>query len=127
MRKSALLLSTAAVIAGLTACSGRGESEPPAPEAPVRVVIENQNFYDATIYLRWYSGERRRLGAVTGHTTKEFDTRWVAPEVQVEVDLLAGGTYRGDRISISPGESVEVQIPPALDKYPARRTRGSGR
>jgi hypothetical protein len=75
------------------------------PDAPVTIVVENQNFYDATIYLRWYNGERRRLGTVTGYTTREFDTRWVAPEVQVEVDLLAGGTYRGDRISVSPGES----------------------
>jgi hypothetical protein len=123
MRNKTLLLATL-LVGGLAGCAGKSQ-EPPVPDAPVTIVVENQNFYDATIYLRWY-GERRRLGTVTGYTTREFDTRWVGPQVQVEVDLLAGGTYRGDRISVSPGESLDVQIPPALDRYPAARTRGSG-
>lgn len=89
------------------------------PDEWVTVVIDNQNFYDATVYLRWYS-DRRRLGQVGGFSKKEFETRWVGPQVQVEVDLLAGGTYRGDQISVSPGETVIVELPPNLDRLQTR-------
>jgi hypothetical protein len=96
--------------------AGCAKKAPSTPEQDnVVVVVDNQNFYDATVYLRWY-GDRRRLGNVTGFTKKEFETRWVAPELQVEIDLLAGGTYRGDRVSVSPGEVVEVDLPPNLDR-----------
>lgn len=95
------------------------KAAPVAGDEPVTIVVDNQNFYDATVYLRWYS-DRRRLGNVVGYTKKEFETRWVGPEVQVEVDLLAGGTYRGDRISVSPGETIEVDLPPSLNRLNSR-------
>lgn len=114
------IVMVALVALGVAAgCSSRQDA---SPDQRVTVVVDNQNFYDATVYLRWYS-DRRRLGSVTGYTRKEFDAGWQGPEVQVEVDLLAGGTYRGDRISVSPGETLQVELPPNLDRL---RVRVSG-
>jgi hypothetical protein len=114
MFRTLSLAAVAVVVVG--AVAGCAKKAPSMPEQEnVTVVVDNQNFYDATVYLRWY-GERRRLGSVTGFTQKEFETRWVAPELQVEIDLLAGGTYRGDRVAVSPGEIVEVELPPNLDR-----------
>ena len=122
MRRTRVFLTlTSALIAGAI-LAGCGKQSPANPDERVTVVVDNQNFYDATVYLRWYS-DRRRLGNVTGYTKREFDARWQGPELQVEVDLLAGGTYRGDRISVSPGETVEVELPPNLDRL---RVRTSG-
>ncbi len=115
---SALLPAAVVLIAAalLSGCSSRREAR---PEERVTIVVDNQNFYDATVYLRWYS-DRRRLGNVTGYTKKEFDTTWHGPEVQVEVDLLAGGTYRGDQVSVSPGETVQVELPANLSRLRVR-------
>ena len=115
---SALLPAAVVLIASasLSGCSSRREAR---PEERVTIVVDNQNFYDATVYLRWYS-DRRRLGNVTGYTKKEFDTTWHGPEVQVEVDLLAGGTYRGDQVSVSPGETVQVELPANLSRLRVR-------
>lgn len=114
--------TVAVAFVALGMLAGCGGKRAPVSDERVTVVVDNQNFYDATVYLRWYS-DRRRLGSVTGYTKVEFETAWQGPEVQVEVDLLAGGTYRGDRISVSPGETLQVELPPTLDRV---RVRTSG-
>jgi hypothetical protein len=114
MFRTLSLAAVSFVVVGAVAGCAKKTPSTSAQES-VTVVVDNQNFYDATVYLRWH-GDRRRLGSVTGFTKKEFETRWVAPELQVEIDLLAGGTYRGDRISVSPGEVVEVELPPNMDR-----------
>lgn len=119
MRRTLGTLVVALVAAALVAGCG-GRSSAATPEEAVTIVVDNQNFYDATVYLRWYS-DRRRLGVVGGYNERQFDTRWAGPELQVEVDLLAGGTYRGDRIAVSPGETIEVVLPPNLDRLITRR------
>ncbi len=100
-----------------TGCAKKGAR--PASSETVTVIVDNQNFYDATVYLRWNS-DRRRLGQVGGFNKKEFVTRWNGPELQVEVDLLAGNRHLGDRIPVSPGEVVEVELPPNLDRVRTR-------
>lgn len=110
---AAIVLAVAALLSG---CSSRGETR---SEERVTIVVDNQNFYDATVYLRWYS-DRRRLGNVTGYTKREFDTTWHGPELQVEVDLLAGGTYRGDQVPVNPGETVQVELPANLSRLRVR-------
>jgi hypothetical protein len=114
--------TVAFALVALGLLAGCGARRTTVTDERVTIVVDNQNFYDATVYLRWYS-DRRRLGSVTGYTKREFDAQWQGPEVQVEVDLLAGGTYRGDRISVSPGETLEVELPPNLDRL---RVRTSG-
>lgn len=77
---------------------------------PVRVYVENQNFYDATVYLRW-NGNQRRLGIAAGHDQENFTTAWLGPQVTLEISLLAGRRYRGDTIGVSPGDELVIVIP----------------
>ena len=101
----ALLLFVVLSLAGCSLLRGEEGGE----EETIVVRIDNQNFYDATVYLRWQS-DRRRLGVVVGHTRRTFTTRLRAPTVQIEVQLLAGGGLVGDRVSVGPGDVVDVEV-----------------
>lgn len=100
---------------------GGGEDEPrPAPILTLRV--ENQNFYDATLYALARSGERTRLGIVTGNTQGTFTFRWVHDELRVVIQLLAGGATATDVILVNPGDSLNLVITPDLHtRIPAQR------
>ena len=75
MSRNRWIVMVALVALGAVAgCSSRRDV---SPDQRVTVIVDNQNFYDATVYLRWYS-DRRRLGSVTGYTRKEFDAGWRA-------------------------------------------------
>jgi hypothetical protein len=105
----ALLLVVAA------SCSSRRSQQRDNNYPPIKVSIENQKFYDATVYLSG-RGDRRRLGVVGGNTTQTFESPWFGPEVTIQIDLLAGGRRSGDPIGISPGEELVVQIPASIDR-----------
>jgi hypothetical protein len=106
----------ALVVLVAASCSSRRSNQQQGNNyPPIRVSIENQNFYDATVYLSW-RGDRRRLGVVGGNTTQVFQSPWFGPEVTIQIDLLAGGTRSGDPIGISPGEELVVQIPANIDR-----------
>ncbi|MGH7129295.1 MAG: hypothetical protein ACREIV_12055 [Planctomycetaceae bacterium] len=85
-------------------------SNPPPGGDEITVSVDNRNFYDATVYVRWQSN-RQRVGVVTGHARGTFTVPWRSPQIQVEVELLAGGRLGGDRVSVSPGDAVEVEVP----------------
>lgn len=108
-RKLWLGLVLALVIGAVASCSSKRQARD-ASYPPVRVHVENQNFYDATIYLRW-QGNRRRLGVTGGHGTETFTVDWLGPEVSFEVALLAGRSYRGNTMGVSPGDELVVVIP----------------
>jgi hypothetical protein len=115
-------LAVLALVVLLPACAVvRGAGENGAGRAgQVTIEVENQNFNDATIFLLWGT-ERRRLGNVTGLSSQRFRTDWRGPELRVEVSLLAGGSYVGPAIAVSPGDVVDVTLPPNLDRMGARR------
>ncbi|MSR07312.1 MAG: hypothetical protein EXR93_09650 [Gemmatimonadetes bacterium] len=82
-------------------------------EGPITVSVENQNFYDATIYA--VSGtSRERLGNVRGLGADRFSFTWKATEVYFIIALLAVGEYPTEQISINPGDQLELTIDPAL-------------
>ncbi len=92
---------------------GGGEEEPrPAPILTLHV--ENQNFYDATLYALARSGERQRLGVVTGNSQGTFTFRWLQDEIRVIIQLLAGGSTATDPILVNPGDSLNLVITPDL-------------
>ena len=103
-----------AVIAVLAACSSRGRGQTDR-FPPLGVQVENQNFSDVTVYLVWNS-DRRRLGVVNGNTRSTFTTAWYGPAMHVELDMLAGSRYRGERISVSPGDQVVIEIPSSIER-----------
>jgi hypothetical protein len=98
-----------AVIAHSAACSSR-RAQRTENFPPVKLEIINQNFYDATVYLLWRS-DRRRLGVVGGNSRQSFTSQWYGPEVQVELQMLAGTRVRGDRFGVNPGDEFVIEIP----------------
>jgi hypothetical protein len=113
-RSHAVSLFVLVILVAASCSSGRGRQQS-SNYPPIKVSIENQNFYDATVYLSW-RGDRRRLGVVGGNTTQTFESQWFGPEVTIQIDLLAGGRRTGDPIGISPGEELVVQIPANIDR-----------
>ena len=114
MRTIALLLM--AGLATLPACS----KNPPAsvdPLATAYVEVQNQGFYDMTIYaIR--SGMRVRLGQVSGHSTATFELprNLVNPGVPIRFQADPVGSSRtpfSQEIGINPGDTVVLRIPPS--------------
>jgi len=112
MRSSAALLLCGCALLG----GGKGGSEEDQPRpAPVLTLhVENQNFYDATLYALARSGEQQRLGVVTGESQGTFTFRWQQDELRVIIRLLAGGTTATDPILVNPGDSLNLIITPDL-------------
>jgi len=112
----------AALVAGIAlalgACSHQvaPEEGTGGPKPPTVLKVENQGFVDMTIYVL-SSGQRVRLGLAVGNTT----TRFRIPDYLVggltPLRFLAdpvGGTRMpvSDQITVSPGEEVDLVIPP---------------
>jgi hypothetical protein len=109
----ALLLGALSVLADCSARSRRNQS---TAFTPITVHVDNQNFNDVTVYLVWRS-DRRRLGSVGGHTRASFTSPWYGPELQVELDVLAGSRIRGDRVAVNPGDEMVIEIPSAAERF----------
>jgi len=115
MNRRPCTLALVLLLFALAACATGRRRQQSNAYPPIRVSIENQNFYDATVYLRW-RGDRRRLGVVNGNTSSDFESPWYGPDLQVEIELLAGSRYVGDPIGVSPGDQLVVEIPANADR-----------
>jgi hypothetical protein len=112
---------TAALLLVTVGCGGGGRPIGSAVGDPfsgdnmateIRVRVRNSNFYDATITGLSDAG-RRRLGTVGGNQTAVFTMPWTfTGAFRVEIDLLAGPTCTTEAISVSPGETVDIDILP---------------
>lgn len=107
----------AVVVLGLSACVKPTALNPFAPrgsrpgEGSVRVLVENQNFGDATVFaLR--GGERIRLGTVTGKSDENFTVRWnFSLSMEFEIHIIGGQGCRVRPMPVDPGDRVFVRIP----------------
>jgi len=113
MRSLILRWMAAAVLLPCAACAT--SQTQPLDEFPVErtrdltLHVENQNFYDATLYA--VSGAQRlRLGIVGGHQDGEFTFRWSQLELRIEIDLLSVGKYLTDELPVDEGDELELQI-----------------
>lgn len=102
----------------LAACSrgAKRHSEPP-PRAETAVRVNNQNYLDMNVFVV-RGGQRLRLGMVFGLTTQIFMLRpeivGNANELQFEVHPIGGrGNPRTERITVHPGDIIELTIPPS--------------
>lgn len=77
--------------------------------------VDNHNFYDATISVR-DQGSRKRVGMVTGLTSKKFEFDWPKNAVAFEIDLIGGGTYYTSSIPVTPGDVLGLQVRPDLHR-----------
>ena len=112
IRKSAAgaALLAAALVGGACATGGRDTGA----EREAMLIADNQNFKDATVYAVWDDGTRERLGTVTGLTRETFALDVDGRGLQLEVDFLAGRSFLSDELLISPGEHLQVTIPPSI-------------
>lgn len=102
----ALALVMSACGAGQTGTEGSAEAE---PSRNVTLEVENQNFYDARIYLL-ESGMRTRLGSVPGNDTRSFRFRARTDQAQFLVDFVGGGRLTTTRIQVSPGDTLVLTV-----------------
>jgi len=116
MRTTALVQIGAALMFGACgiAGGGGGGDEEPRPQPILTLYVENQNFYDATLYAISRSGEQQRIGAVGGNNHATFSFRWLQSELRVMIRLLAGGTTATETMLVSPGDSLQLIIQPDL-------------
>jgi len=106
----------AAALAFLSACATRGSGFLPpghdlASTAEIEIVVRNGNFNQVTVYTV-RSGAQRRLGIVGGKAEATFRTGWDYPDLQLRVKFLAGPDYFTETLPVSPGETLELFIPP---------------
>ena len=75
----------------------------------IRLYVENNNYNQATISA--LGNLRRRIGIVGGHRSEGFRIDWPSPdELQLEIDILAGGTYITNSVPLEPGETATLYI-----------------
>jgi hypothetical protein len=91
---------------------GGGEEPRTAPIITLRV--DNQNYYDATVYAVTDAGERHRIGRVTGLSHDTFRFRWLYNDLRMFIQLLADGSAATQSVVVTPGDSINLVIQPDL-------------
>jgi hypothetical protein len=100
----------------LAACGGRSAQSSPDPDAQAMLQVENRSFSDMVIYAV-DSGQRIRLGIVTGNSTRSFPLPTYLVGAGGRLRLLAdpiGGnrTPVSEELTVQPGDIVTLTIPP---------------
>ncbi len=76
------------------------------------IVVENQNFYDAAVFLQFQGGNRRRLATVSAYSTERHSIRYDPSEMWFLVDFVGARlATRSQSLSLNPGETVHLQLP----------------
>ena len=109
------VLAAAALSLALAGCSAAFPADSPFGAGVgarlIRLVVENRNFYDATIYVIEDQGRARRVGDVAGNGNRSFQVPWgFAAAMSFRIDLLAGGSCTTPPVMVSPGEVLGLQI-----------------
>ena len=107
----------AALVAAITACARRTEINPQGETGPTQVRVVNQGYADMDIFVLSSGTGRIRLGTVTGNSTATFTLPSYLVGHATQVRFLADpiGSSRApvsDQITVEPGDTVELQIPP---------------
>lgn len=103
------VLSTSA----LTACATGSPDNPMqlgARDEPVRITVQNNDFYDAVIYANWIGSTRDRVGMVTGKTTETFTVDWRSERVWFEADFVSGGSVPFEPVDVWGGDHLDLVI-----------------
>lgn len=92
-------------------------------EAPIQIDVQNSNFNDVTIWaIR--SGQRIRLGRVTGKTDQQFRIGWnPALPIYFTIDEVGGRGCRTNMLSVEPNARVWIMIPTNIGLQPCQAGR----
>lgn len=108
---------------GVAACAGSRTQARGLPGSEtnqrISILVDNQEFNDATIYL-FRNSSRYRLGIVGGKSSREFTTAWQFPEMQLQVSFLGGGGFTTERIAVSPGDDLQLIISVGSQRFGGR-------
>lgn len=104
------------IAATTTACARRSAGGDIAPGTGATLRVDNQAFQDVNVYVL-RSGQRTRLGTVTGLTTRTFALPRMVVGAGVTVRFLADfiGSSRApvsEEVLVWEGDEVELRIPP---------------
>ena len=77
----------------------------------IELIVQNQNFNQVTVYTMRGS-TFRRLGIVQGKSEGRFKTEWYHPDIQLRVKFFTGPDLITPTQPVSPGEILELIIPP---------------
>ena len=82
-----------------------------AQEDRLRIQVQNMNFNDVTVFAV-SSGQRVRVGSVTGKTDGNFRLTWnYADHISFQISVVGGRNCNTAPIAVDPGARVWVQIP----------------
>ena len=114
-----------AALAAAGACGGSatvGTAGGPAPEesasdAAATIKVENLGFADVTVYAVSPTGNRIRLGQVSGHSTQQLSLPDYlvrgGQQLRFFADPIGGAQSPvSEELYVAPGESVTLTIPP---------------
>ncbi len=116
----------------LAACTVRSTAPSPfdgspstgnSAESRIQVEVQNMNFNDITVYaLR--SGQRLRIGRVTGKTTETIRVDWnLAIPISFEVDVVGGRQCRTGQVGLDRSARVWLNVPSNVAVQPCRTGR----
>jgi hypothetical protein len=103
-----------AVLFLLAGCAGGGSQDNPfsgsAERKEIKLSITNLDFNQATVYAIT-SGSRQRVGRVMGKKEEEFIIpMYSTSDFYLEIDILAGPRCRTERVTVQPGDHLELTI-----------------
>jgi hypothetical protein len=122
MERRNFLLAGAAAVAG---CMGGPATkanpfEQGSGATSIRIDVTNRNFNQAT--LETLGRVQRRLGIVGGHARQSFNLPWPADgNLRIRIDLLAGGRYTTNSVSLKPGDTAYLTIENPVQRSLLRR------
>jgi hypothetical protein len=110
------IAALAALTLATAACGGGRRGGSVDPMQPAFVEVQNQSWYDMTIYIV-RSGARVRLGTVSGNSTVllEIPHTYVNPGLAIRFMADPIGSTRtpySQEIAVWPGDTIVLRIPP---------------
>ncbi|MCH8146031.1 MAG: hypothetical protein IIA55_15070 [Gemmatimonadetes bacterium] len=77
----------------------------------VSVEVQNQNFYQATVYA-YRAGNRARLGVVESQSTRSFEFVWITGDLRFLIDFFANGCVLTDPLAVDRGDDLLLILEP---------------
>ena len=77
----------------------------------ISVEVQNQNFYQATVYT-YRAGSRIRLGVVEAQGTRSFEFVWITGDLRFLVDFFTGGCILTQPMAVDRGDDLLLILQP---------------
>ena len=105
------------VFAAFACAGGSGTGTPTSSVRPadereeISVEVQNQNFYQATVYA-YRAGNRARLGVVEAQSTRSFEFVWITGDLRFLVDFFTGGCILTQPMAVDRGDDLLLILEP---------------